>query len=413
MPSATTLRIAWRSLGRNRKRSLLTLGAIAVGQFAFLATCALIHGYSEVFLESATGPMLGHAQVHAPEWRDDRAIDLTLQELDGMLDALRSDSQVVGALPRIFAPAMAALTEEGFMAVVVGVDPQAEDTPKGMLGGAGLSQRLGDGQVLVGRVLAHRQELDPGMELAIIGQDADGSIASGLYTVSGILPSALSVVSNLGVVMSLADAQELLRMTNEAHEIVLHVVDAKQLEQTVERLGRLPGLEDVELLPWQELAPHIVTMVGFMDAYTYIILVIVFVAAAAGIANTMLMSTFERTHELGMLLSLGCGPGRLWRMVAAEAVILGLIGVAVGTGLGLWLVEATAETGMDYAALGGSDEGYEVAFQGMQLSSRVYPKLFLRDVASGVTAVLVTTILAIVWPALHIARLEPMEALRS
>jgi ABC-type antimicrobial peptide transport system permease subunit len=125
------------------------------------------------------------------------------------------------------------------------------------------------------------------------------------------------------------------------------------------------------------------------------------------------MSTFERSHELGMLLSLGCSPARLWRLVAVEAVILGVLGVAVGTGLGLGLVQATAESGLDYAALGGSDEGYEVAFKGMQLSSQVYPVLYVRDVLAGVVAVLVTTMVAIVWPALHIVRLEPMEALRS
>ncbi|MCK4473634.1 MAG: ABC transporter permease, partial [Anaerolineae bacterium] len=85
MTSTSTLRIAWRNLGRNRKRSLLALGAIAVGQLAFLATSALMNGYGEQYLNSVTGPMVGHIQIHAPGWRDDRSIDLTIGDIDATL----------------------------------------------------------------------------------------------------------------------------------------------------------------------------------------------------------------------------------------------------------------------------------------------------------------------------------------
>jgi ABC-type lipoprotein release transport system permease subunit len=231
--------------------------------------------------------------------------------------------------------------------------------------------------------------------------------------VAGVLESPVDIVSTQGIVMSLGDAQDLLRMPDEAHEIVLRVRDPDLLSGTLERVRALPELQGQEVLPWRDLATQLVTMVEMMDAYTFIILIIVFLAAAAGIANTMLMSTFERTRELGMLLSLGCRPGRLGRIILLEALVLGLLGVAAGTALGWGLVLAFGETGLNYAALGGGEDTFEMSFRGLHMTSMVYPKLYLQDVVAGVVAVACTSLAAVVWPAWHVSRLEPVEAMRA
>jgi ABC-type lipoprotein release transport system permease subunit len=410
---ASTLRIAWRNLGRNRKRTVLVTGAIAVGQLAFLSTAALMRGSGEQYLDSVTGPFVGHAQVHAPGWRDDRSVDLTLVHLDATLAEVRRDPEVAHASPRIYAPVLAALSEEGFMAMVVGVDPVAESHRGGLFPEDGVGTEIGGHRVLVGRILAQRHELRRGMEIAVVGQDVDGSIANDLYTVSGVIDTPVEVITNLGIVMSLGDAQDLLALHDGAHEIVIHVANREMLEETLARLSTLASLEGAELLPWRELVPFAANLVRVMRGFNLVILFIVFIAAAAGIANTMLMSSFERVREFGMLLSLGCGPGRLSRIIVTEAVILGLLGVLIGTCLGVGLVAMTWESGVDYAALGGKDASYEVAFQGLQMSTVVYPRLAARDVAAGIVAVLITSLVSVVWPMVHIARLEPMGAMRS
>ena len=412
MASASTPRIAWRNLGRNLKRTFLALTAIAVGQLAFLAVTALINGYGEQFFKSVTGPMVGHIQIHAPEWRDDRSMDLTLGDLKRTIAEIQQDPQVDHVSPRIFVPVLVALAEEGFTGMVVGVDPAVESHASGLLAGARLAEQVGRHRVLVGRTFARKYDIEPGMEIAVIGQDVDGSIANDLFIVSNIIDSPVAAVNSLGIVMSLDDAQELVLMQDQAHEIVIHVSEPEMVNDIAARLSSLPILRDAEVLPWREIVPQFVAIIEMMGAYTLIILLIVFIAAAAGITNTMLMSTYERTHEFGMLLSLGCGPGRLSRIVAVEAIMLGLLGVAAGTALGLGFVLLSG-SGLDYAALGGSDTSYEVAFQGLQLSSLFIPKIYVGDVVAGVVAVLLTSFVAALWPMLHILRLEPMEAMRS
>ncbi len=409
-PTSSTWTIAWRNLGRNRKRSLLSCSAIGLGQFAFLATAAIMHGYAEQYFDSITGPMIGHVQIHAPQWREDRAVERTI-EVEAALNAIRSDPAVERAAPRLYAPVLAALEDEGFMAVVVGADPGAESHANGLLPRAEFARFLSEGRVLVGRGFARRHGIQPGAELAVIGQDIDGSIASELYEVAGVIDSPVELVNSSGIVASLDDVRALLRMGDEAHEIVVHLEQSDRVAEAATRLAAQPSLAAAEVSPWHDVVPQMAGIIDMMNTYTLIILLIVFLASAAGIANTLLMSTFERRRELGMLLALGSHPTRLVGMVAIEAVLLGLIGVAAGTCLGVLFTSLTAGPGFDLVVLGGQ-ESFEIGYQGVQVSSRVFPELKIQDVFAGVAAVLVTALAACVWPMLHISRLEPMEAMR-
>jgi ABC-type lipoprotein release transport system permease subunit len=114
-----------------------------------------------------------------------------------------------------------------------------------------------------------------------------------------------------------------------------------------------------------------------------------------------------------MMLAIGATPGRLVRMVLTEAIVTGLIGVTIGTALGVGIVMIQAYTGVDIAALGGSDSGSELAMYGVSVTGELYPRLKAEDVAAGFVGVTVVSILAALWPALHTARLEPVEAMRS
>jgi ABC-type lipoprotein release transport system permease subunit len=371
-----------------------------------------MNGYGEVYLDSVTGPMVGHIQVHAPGWREDRPLDLTLWNIESKMSEIRQDPQVEHASPRIYAPTLAALEEEGFMGIVVGVDPVAESHASGLLGERDFSQHLGQHRVLVGRAFAQKNGIEPEMEIAVIGQDVDGSIANDLFVVSEIISTPVDIVNSVGIVMRLEEAQELLVMPDQAHEIIIHVAEMDLIPATVTRLSALPTLTGTEVLSWRDIVPHLLALINIMGGFTFFILLIVFVAAVAGIANTMLMSTFERKHEFGMLLSLGCGPGRISRMIAVEAAVLGLMGVAIGTALAAGLVLLTSKSGVDYAIFGGSRESFEVAFEGVYASSRVVPRMYASDVAFGVIAVLVTSLVSVVWPMLHIIRLHPVEAMR-
>lgn len=406
----STWRIAWRNLWRNRRRTALALAAIGISQALVLVYDGVLRGYGAWMVATVTGPMLGHVQVHAPQWRRERAVDRTIPAVDGLLAALRADPGVASATARAWAPALAAVGEEGFAVVVAGVDPAEESAPHALLAGA--TERPGGHRALVGKLLAEAMGLRPGDVLALVGQGADGSLANDLFTVAGTLDTTVDAVNRSGVVLSLADAAELLALSGAAHELVIRARDPARAGELAARLGALPALAGLEVLPWQELAPEMVSLIELVYLAGFFLLGVVFVAAAAGVANTQLMSTFERTGELGMLLALGAGPGRVVRLVLAEALALGLAGAALGTALGGGLTLAFSGRGVNLAALaGGGPE--QLSFGGTRWPMHVYPVLSAADVAWTAGAVLATALLAALWPAVRAARLEPARALRS
>ncbi len=420
MSSESTLRIAWRNLGRNRRRTALAITAIALGQLTLVFVNCMMAGMYEDMLETITGPMMGDVQIHHPEWRRERAVDLVVPELAATREALMAIDDVESVSPRIYAPALVApgartaapaLAETG---MIVGIDIAAETRNDGLIDMLEASQYPVGGRVAVGRVLAQRLGIVAGDTLAVIGQDADEFPISDLFEVSAVIRSMTELVNRLGVVMALEDAEAFLALDDQAHEIIIQGRSARDAASLAEKVKQLPPMQALEVLDWREAAPELVKLIDMKDWMDLIFVAILFVAAAAGIANTMVMSTFERSREFGMLLAIGSRPRRIVRMVVVEAIVLGLVGVAIGSAVGTALVLLTSQTGIDYAALTNlRGEEVEIAFKGLNISYMLYPTFEWRQITFGVVAVTLTSVLAAMWPAMLAARQEPAEAMRS
>jgi len=406
----STVRMAWRNLGRNKRRTGLALLAIGVGQFALLASNGIMHGYMDNIKSAVTGPMVGHVQVYAPGWWEERAMDLAIEGLGEVLEAVRSDGAVRNAAGRIFAPVLVAPKADAFTAVVVGLETAIEGQPYGML--SGLAERVERGRVLLGYRLAKKIKAERGQEIAIVGQGADGSLANDLFVVQDIIKCPADLINQSGVVMELADAQDLFVMPDAAHMIVVRAEISGVAEELAERFEQQEALAGLDISPWQEIVPELLTILDTADYVGYIVLVLVFIAAIAGITNTLMMSTFERRHEFGMLLALGSRPSRIVGMIVIEAILLGIAGVVVGTGLGYGFVAASSFSGIDMASWGG-ESVKDIAYSGLNLPLHVYPRLEVFDTVLGLTAVMLTSLAASLWPAWYAGRLEPREALHG
>ena len=200
-----TLKIAWRNLGRSKKRTGLALLAIAVGQLALLATSGLMHGYSDNIQSAITGPMIGHIQIHDPNWREKRALDLMIEDVNSLLAVLAADPQVTSASARIYSPVLVAPQEEAFVAMIVGLQPEVEAEDYGLL--SGLDSPLESGKVLIGHRLARKMKVTPGAEIAVIGQSVDGYIADALFHIQDIIRCPADMINLSGIVMRLDDAR--------------------------------------------------------------------------------------------------------------------------------------------------------------------------------------------------------------
>lgn len=410
MTAPTIARIGWRNLWRNPRRTALSIAAVGLSIALVLIYDGVLRWESDWLLETITGPMIGHVQLHAPDWRRTHGMDRTLRGVSSVLETLRRDPAVAGAAARVYAPALAASGEEGFGVIMLGVDLDQEMRPSRLL--AGTTVKPSSRQVLVGRQLAEQMNLKAGATVAIVGQSVDGSIANDLVTVAALVETPVDLVNRQAIVMPIEDAQSLFGMPDEAHEIVVYARDpARAAALAASWRARPPG-PGIEALDWQALVPSMVDLIRLVEAAWMFVLILVLMAAVAGVANTMLMATFERTHEFGMLLALGTAPSRIVAMVLFESVALSAAGALAGAIIGGALVEWAHGTGVDYAALTGGGPSQLQAF-GMNWTLRVYPRLTWVDFARATTALFVTSIVASIWPALRAARLQPAQALRE
>ena len=162
-----------------------------------------------------------------------------------------------------------------------------------------------------------------------------------------------------------------------------------------------------EVLGWERLMPALADNVKFHELLTYIILFVVFVVVTLGLANTILMGVMERTHEFGVMLALGTAPGKIARVVLYEALLLGLAGVALGDALGAGVVAWFGGRGLDMSQ-------YAKAVQMMPgLTGIVYPRIGGGELSLLSALVLVTTVVASVYPAWKAATLMPVAAIRG
>jgi ABC-type lipoprotein release transport system permease subunit len=162
----------------------------------------------------------------------------------------------------------------------------------------------------------------------------------------------------------------------------------------------------MEIRNWKEIDPLLAMVNDFMDLWMYMFMGIILLALGFGIINTMLMAILERTRELGMLAAIGMNKRRLFFMIMLESVFLSLTGGLLGIILGTLLTVYTNHTGIN---LGSMAEGFEKIGYSPILFPSLDPLFFI----NLTLMVIVTGILAAVYPARHALKLRPADAIRN
>ncbi len=403
------LRIAWRNIGRNKRRSALS--ALAIG-FAFgllVFSMALQRGSYVDMIQNTVRVHTGHLQVqkegHFPE-------RLLSEKLDpaGLLEALDGLPHVIGVAPRVTTAALVSKGEHSFGAAVFGIDPGRERNVSTLAAvvreGAFLDPADTDG-ALLGATLAKNLGAAVGDEIVFIGQGADGSMAAGRLIVRGLFKMGMGDLDRSAMAAHLSAVQEAYSMEGAVTEIAV-LLDSErarpEAEQDVRRTLDGMGRTDAAVLGWPTLMPGVeqgmrVDWNSGLIMYFALVLVVGF-----GIANTFLMAYMERIHELGVLLALGMPPRRLSRMVYLESVLLVALGILAGLAGGVPITLYYQVKGIDF----GLNEELTAKYG---MSSVIHPHLEPLVFAWAGCIVVAISLAVAVYPALKAARIRPVEAL--
>ncbi len=430
--------LSWRNLWRNRLRSALTVGAMVVGMTLMIAYLALMEGFFRQMTGFATQISIGHLQIHREEYIQNQ--DLYSLVPWKLLDHLR-ETTTYRYTPRIYAAGLASAGDASSGVLLKGIDPASEP------GVTQLHLRLRKGQfalhdthqafphgvdgepvpvypVIIGPQLARNLQVDLGAELVLITQAADGSIGNGLFQVRGILAPIDPAFDRMGVLMSLEAINALMFLAGGVHELAVSTGDGLALEEAREFVARsisawetaqprgdppAPQSQDdpLRVRTWMEINPTLHNTISSSEAVIYIVAVIVFLIAAMGILNTMLMATYERRHELGLLRALGMRRGAMMAMVLLEAFFLAVLAALAGAGTGSALAWYLEVQGWDYSRW--LPEGMDLL--GVVIDPVFRGYLLPEHVWISVAMMTVTSLLAALLPSWRTARIEPARVL--
>ena len=399
------LRISWRNLWRNRRRTAITMAAVALNALILITTYALMDGMLRQTVLNATELVTGEAQIHAAGYLSDRSIYKTLENQQAILQKLRESS--VEAAPRAYGYGLVSRGTKSAGALFWGVDPEREkatfDLPAHLAEGSFLGPNPHKGIVL-GKKLARSLNARLGAEIVLLVQAADGSLGNELFTVTGILKSVGEGIDRNAAIIHLEDYRQLFVMPSGIHEIAVNTGGRVPLETLTAILPRLvPGSE---VKTWRQLLPALSDMLQLSGASMSLFGAIFFAAAGLGVMNTMLMTTYERSHEFGLLKALGTSPWRIVRDVAFEAWLMAAVSTVFAVILGVAATLALQKYGLDTSALAG-----ETTIAGVVFDPVWRAALSLEAVIAPVVIMWIVCILAALYPAAMSARLDPVKSM--
>jgi ABC-type lipoprotein release transport system permease subunit len=402
---AAMARLSWRYLWRNYRRTSIMLLAIGVGVWAMIFMTALMRGMVDQMIADGIHALPGLVQVHNPAFRDDPSIENSLAPPGPQLLSALESPPVEAWAQRVKVPAMISSERNTRGVTLLGVDPGGEIAlgfdPASIVQGRFLDDPRDQGLV-VGRKLLERLETELGKRVVVMSQDPENNIADRGFRIVGVFEGKLSSQEDRLVYAGLATTQELLGMGDSISEIAVTGGDYRDVTPLLQRV-RDAADDQLEVMPWTELDRYLGLMLGVMDGFVLVWIVVIFLALSFGLANTLMMAVFERVREIGLMQALGMKPAAILYQVLLESLMLLVLGLLLGNLLAVASILPIRD-GIDLSAVA---EGFEM----MGVSSTLYPALKLGDMILANVVVIILGILTSLLPAWRASQYRPVEAI--
>lgn len=399
-------RLAFRGLFRNPRRTFVVLAAVSVGIAGCSLAIALNSGMAAQMVKTAIATELGHVQIHAPGFEDDPQLRVLIEDGgDRVTRAVEVAPDVRAWALRVRGQGLVNSPRSSVGVRVVAIQPEAEAKVSSYASSMTEGEWLGErrSRVVIGADLARRLHVHLGDKVVLSVQDLAGDLTGQAFRVGGLFRTPSKSVNDSTVLLRIDEAQELFGLGGGVSELILVSEDPEEVDALAEGLGRALG-PDAEVRSWKQLEPLLVYLVETMDQMAWVIYAGVFIAMAFGIANVLLMSIYERTREIGVMMAMGMKPRRVVFSIVAESMIVTGLGLALGLGIGLLGV---------WALRGGIDLSlWADGLESLGVGAVIVPVIRANDLVAPVVMASVAALLASTWPAVKAAGLRPGEALR-
>lgn len=400
-------KLAWRNIFRNKRRTIIAATAISIGLAALIFVDAFMIGMRENMIRTATASFLGEAQIHREGFRDEQEVSLTVQALGWVTESLAKEESVAHFTQRTFASSMITSPANVSAINLVGIHPPTEKflslIDDAITEGAYFE---GDNSrdIVIGAKLAEILETELGDRVVVtVAQAESGELSQEMFRVSGIYRFAGEEMNSGMAFVRIGKAQEMLAIGSGAHEIAIKFTSVSYAQDPTLPFWDTYSQHGNEALSWTELMSQLKAILDITTYSKYIMGVVLFGVVVFGIINTLFMSLYERMFEFGVLRAVGTRPFGMARVVLFEAGALAVVSIGLGAILGFVLTAIFTRIGINYTG---------IEMMGVTIQEFIYPVLEVQQFIIYPISVFIFTIIAGLYPARHVAKMAPVDAMR-
>jgi len=404
------LRLAWRNLWRQPRRTWLTTGAMVFSNMLLVFMMSLQFGMYDLMIDNGLKALTGHIQIQAPGYIDDQKMRKTVPDVVVLAASLRADLDSNQVSARAQAFVLASSEDRSYGIAVLGVEPEFEPHISSLPGLIKEGRFFTDNdaaEIVIGKTLARNLRIGPGDELTLLGSGLDGSFAAAVVNVVGIFDSGMTELDRTIAEIPLGLFQETFYMQGAGHQIV---IDAPSFDEVPELKAQVQSLvvedESHVVHDWNRLQPGLKQAIQADMSSSFAMYAILVILVAFSVLNTQLMSVLERTREFGIVMSLGLRPGRLGRLVMLETALMGIMGIVLGAIAGAVVTYYFTVNGLRIPGM------EEMAAQ-FNLPALLHPQISWLSLLAGPLVVFLFSVIAALYPAIRLHWLHPVAAMRT
>ncbi len=402
------IQIAWRNVWRNKTRSLVIIVAVILGLWGGIFSDAFMQGMAKQQIYSGIHTETGHIQLNDPGFLLNHDMQMHIDHADSITSSIKKMPEVkaVSSVIQLTAMASTATSSAGIMVNAIDTVDQAQvsDVSKLLIEGDYFKDDHNN-LAVIGQQLADKLKLKLHSRIVLTLQTMTGDIIYGAFKVEGIYRTHNSDFDQQMLYIRKNDLLSLTGFPVGSASIITVLLnkdsDTKNVADVLTK-----QFSTLEVQRWEQLSPMQQVLSSTMTQMTIIFVGIILIALAFGIINTMLMAVMDRTREIGMLLSIGMQPSKVFGMIVMETVFLSLTGAIMGVLISISTIYWFGKTGINLSMIaeGANAMGY---------SSIVYPTLSADFYLELAMMVIVIAVIAGLFPARKAIRLKPADAVRG
>jgi ABC-type lipoprotein release transport system permease subunit len=402
------LAIAWRNLWRNRKRTFITISAVVLAVLLSIFMSSMQEGTYSRMIDNIVKFYTGYIQIHHSDYWESRSINDIFEPDTALKKAIRSTPGIILAVPRLESFTLISSGENTKGCALIGIDPEKEDSLTGLSKWVNKGNYLsaGDSGILLAINIAKKLEVGVGDTLILISQGYQGSSASALMPVRGILKFPSPQLNGFAAYMDLDCAGEFFSAPGRVTSLVILVRDYRQVTITAKRL-RQKVEPAYSVKTWDEMQPDLVKMIEGDRAGAVIMKGILYMVVGFGILGTIIMMMAERKKEMGVMIAIGMQKYRLQRILCFESLFIGMLGVAVGVLLSIPVVYIMVNHPIPLP------EELGKVYEGFGIEAVMYFSMAPRVFVNQAITIFILSLMIAVYPLLSIRSMQVIKALRG